>query len=82
MIRIVKLLIDSRCDVNICDNTNTTALMYYLQNIGSEKSVLLSLIYKSNNVKLKNNEGKPAYDYYVENNYDLLNGAQLRIIKI
>ena len=83
--KIIRLLIDAGADVNLKYINDQTFLMLLLQkeNIDDKYTdVIIELLYISKKTLCDiDTNGKTAYDYYIENNWQILDKYQLKILK-
>lgn len=83
--KIIRLLIDAGADVNIKYNNNQTFLMLLLQRENKNDrytDIIIELLETSKKTLCNTDSyGKTAYDYYIENNWQILDDYQLKILK-
>ena len=78
IIELIKILIQTKKNLNIQDNYGKTALMYspYIQKI---LFLVEKLIENNYNLNIKDNIGKTALFYYIDNLYTLTDSFKLLI---
>lgn len=79
---VIKLLIDAGVDVNLKNSNEQNYLSVYLQNRVVETDILVELIHKSKQTLSDTDfRDKTAYDYHIQNNHNLLDEYQLKILQ-
>jgi len=81
-IKIANLLIDAGADVNAKYRNRTILMILLMANRPSYSDVIIELLYTSSETLLdKDNDGKTAYDYYIQHGYNTLDTYHLQILK-